>query len=791
MIAEFFQMLPTWLAPPTAMLQPAPVGLYFSHKIDEEQPSPRRAARRPQVVGVVMVMPEAPPPPPEEPTPREPLLDARDSSTWDEVTAIRNLRVARMGVNKSSESLDAVINRFRKKSDHMMQQAESRASDKKEDLQMPIGGQSPFQMSIPNLTGGFLRPPTAAFDTGFFTKLNERDQTRLRRYAEYWRAYNGQPEPDQVDSEDPLNSWNYIRKIIDVGVYFLVGAGFTIKVPKPMIPITGPYLEEVWKQNGREAFTYDRAITASVTGDWYAMVGRQQPSAMERAVRPFSKGRVRFKGFGSEQVFPTWDPIDSDSMVACRIETYYSEVSEAVTVGGAPAAFQRHTLTITPTMIISQLNQDSVPKFTKNLLGEIPVVHCKNLPLPGYHGGLSDVEDLINVVRDMNEKTTDISNSINYNGTPTIAIFGAKAKDLPKTADTVWAGLPTDAKIQVIRMGLEDIGAATKYVEIVKKTIHELSSVPEAAMGSGMAISNTSGLALHMTFQPMIQKSTVKRAFFEPAIERMNYFALRLGAIEGDIDLPFDMCHCGGKIVEVETGKLLEQWDPNTESFVATPERKKKCFRVDPQTLQFQTPKDVVVKALLNYGVGSHVGELPFEETKTQAREGKKSFWATGAKAMAEEGAPPVQVPLNEFPKEPEQVTVITKYVSPITGEAVKEHREVMVLIPTDCVVPQYANPYDNDVDLGNVIPKDDAVTATYLALAQSQGWVDAEFCQDQFPQIAAAKSEINERLARQKSKEAQAASNDEAKQRHQELAAKDQAESSVAGKAKASEAQK
>ena len=622
-------------------------------------------------------------------------------------------------------------------------------------------------------------------EPGFFIGLQQRDQNRLRRYMEYWRAYHGVQDPALVNADDPINSWNFIRRIVDVGVYFLVGAGFSNKVPKPLIPITLPYLEEVWKQNDRQGFAYNVALTASVTGDWFTLVAHQEPTEMEKRIRPFSKGRVRFKRYGSEQCFPVYDALDMDKMVSARIETYYSDNGTGNTPG--TIAMQRHTMTITDDVIMTQVH-DGVPKYSRNILGEIPLVHCKNLPLPGDYFGLSDIQDLLGPVKDLNEKTTDISNAINYNGTPTLALFGAKAKELPKGNQTFWSGLPADAKIQVIRMGLEDIGAATKYVEMVTKVIHEVSSVPEAALGGSMAISNTSGVALNLVFQPLIQKMTVKRAFAEPAFERLNYFALRIGAIVGLIDLPFDLCHCGGRVVEVETGETAEVWDPNLETFVTTPERKKKCYQIDPQTLKFMRTKDVAVKVLMNYGVGSRVTELPFEDIKSKAASARKSFWSVSMAESAEEGVSLPNVPLDEFPREPEAVTVITQYVSPTTGEVVKERRSLEVLIPTECIAPQYVNPYETDVDFNDVLPKDDTLKSEFLSLAQQNSWVDAEFCQNQFPQIAAAKHEINKRISRQKTAEESAQKEAEEKAMHQQLAAKDQSESSVAGKNKKAE---
>ena len=654
---------------------------------------------------------------------------------------------------------------------------------------MPLNGQAPFAMSIPTVLGVPSNVPVVAPDPGFFVGMHQREQDRLKRYAEYWRAYNGVTDPALFDPDDPVQKYNLIRGFVDAGIYFAVGAGFVNKVAEGLRSSSYPILEEVWRYNGRDTFVYDRVQTGSVTGDWFALTAYQEPTDMERRIRPYSQGQIRLKGFGSEQVFCEWDPLDRDKIIAARIETYFFPQAEQITGVEASVAMRRHTMTISRDQIVSQV-QGETPVYKQNILGEIPLVHCKNINVPGEYYGRSDVQDLLGPQKDIDEKMTDISNAINYNGTPTLALFGAKAKQLDKDSSTFWAGLPEKAHFEVLRMGLDDVGAANSYIDRSEKTIHKIAGVPVAALGGDMAISNTSGVALNLIFMPLLMKTAAKRALLEPALEKINYFILRIAAVVGLYKPHYDLCKCGGRIVDVETGKMTDVWDPISELYVTIPERKKKCYRVDPQTLDFLTPKEVIVKTLLNYGVGSHVGELPFGEVKGAAADGKRSFWSMGAQKMAEGGeeAELPDIPVSDFPKEPEEVVVVRDLTSPNTGAIVKTSRQTMVLVPTDCACPQYVDPYASDVDFNDVLPKDNAQLSAELATAQQNGWVDVEYCQDQFPKIAAKKSEINARLKLSKALEARQSEATEKKQVHMELAASAQSESSVAGKAKANE---
>ncbi len=645
---------------------------------------------------------------------------------------------------------------------------------------MPLVGVAPYKLTtIPTIQGGFVTPPTVEPDTSFIASLYKREQERVLNCGKFWRAYHGNIEGDSAD--DPLNKWNFIRKVVDTHVYFLMGGGMTTKVKKPFVKRSLPIIRDIWESTGESKFLNAAGQTGSVTGDWFALTVYDEPTALERLIKPYSKGQIKHKLFGSEQVFCSWDPLDNSRLEAVRIETYFQSTGQS---GDAGVAAQRHTMIITRTTISQQL-QGEPPKITANILGEIPLVHCKNRELAGEPYGLSDVVDLLPLVTDLSEKTTDISNSINANGVPTIAMFGAKAKALDKEPSTFWSGLPEKARIDVIRLGQNDLGGANSYVQELKKTMYEISGVPEAVLGGQMAISNTSGVAIQMVYLPLTMSTWAKRVNAEPALARLNYFGLRYAAILGLWNPPYDMCECGGRIVEVETGNEIEQWDPALDTYVRVPERKRKCYLVDEQSFEFMSPRDVVVKALVNYGVGYHVGEFEFKDVKAKASEARKSFWYMATEAMTEAGSPVPTIPLGEFPKEPELVTVIHTYVSPNDGRFIKESREQKLLVPTGCCSPEYLDPYHTEVTLTDVTPKDDAVLAQFLSLAQDRGWVDREFCQDQFPKISAEKHAINARVKHEEEEQ-----ESEYNLPQQDMAPPDTSQKSVEGKAKAQQKQ-
>lgn len=621
---------------------------------------------------------------------------------------------------------------------------------------------------------------------GFFLNLEQAELLRIQRYNEHWRFYFGRHWLFKREDGEPLVTMNYFRKFIDKIVYFLVGKGFSITTPEALEEITKPFLDEVWGYNSRERFAFEGVTMGSVTGDMFAMITYEDPSPMQRRLNPFSQGRIRINLLGSEQVYPTWDPLNQDTLIAVRIETiYYAERGtrqldreDRVNHEGRQLYTKRFTQIITPDSIVEQFHGDQ-PIVRPNVLGEIPLVHIKNLPLPKEYYGLADGQDLVDLQRELNEKATDVSDTINYHASPVLLLYGVKAKQLERGPKQVWSGLPTDSRVDTLKLE-GDLTAANGYIDRVKKTMHDIGDVPEGSLGQMQPISNTSGVALHFQNLPLIERRTRKLAMYKPGFEQINYFILRIGMIKGLINLPFDICKsCGGRIVQTDRGKRARVWDPELEVFVEQPVLEKRCYHIDRQTLDFLDPFDMRLKVWRKYGFGKELRDLPYSQIMREIQAGGDgtSFWDYTAvqkrlleewerkhvkQGQEQEKAPPEpppnlhveEVPMDqiEVPEEPEHVHVTQHLVHPSTGEVLGSQTTPMFLIPTGCKKPVYLNPFDNEVDFLDVIPKDQALQAQLFEMYQRNEWVDAEWCQDHISEIAVDATAIRKRLKSNKS---------------------------------------
>jgi hypothetical protein len=101
-------------------------------------------------------------------------------------------------------------------------------------------------------------------------------------------------------------------------------------------------------------------------------------------------------------------------------------------------------------------------------------------------------------------------------------IVGAKASNLEKGAKKVWGGLPKDAQVFNLEGGGSGIQGALQYLEQLKRSMHELMNVPETALGQVQPISNTSGVALSIQFQPLMNRWTQKASQYGTGLEKIN-----------------------------------------------------------------------------------------------------------------------------------------------------------------------------------------------------------------------------------------------------------------------------
>lgn len=180
---------------------------------------------------------------------------------------------------------------------------------------------------------------------------------------------------------------------------------------------------------------------------------------------------------------------------------------------------------------IEEYVNDELLDSRPNPLGTIPVVHIANIPVSGSPWGLADIQDIVSLNREYNEKATAVSDIINYHAAPVTVITGAKASQLEKGPKKVWGGLPKDAQVFNLELGT-NLAAPMEYLGTIKRAMHELTGVPETALGQQQPISNTSGVALAIQYQPLMNRFNLKKIQYGIGFERINELVMLTLAVK-------------------------------------------------------------------------------------------------------------------------------------------------------------------------------------------------------------------------------------------------------------------
>jgi Phage portal protein, SPP1 Gp6-like len=117
------------------------------------------------------------------------------------------------------------------------------------------------------------------------------------------------------------------------------------------------------------------------------------------------------------------------------------------------------------------------------------------------------------------------------NSAPTTIVVGAKSSQLEAGAKKVWSGLPKEAQVYNLEMA-SDAVLVREFLVTLKQAMHEMTGIPITALGQEQPVSNTSGVALQIQYQPMMMRFEQKTTNYGIGFEKINYFALKTLAMK-------------------------------------------------------------------------------------------------------------------------------------------------------------------------------------------------------------------------------------------------------------------
>ena len=342
---------------------------------------------------------------------------------------------------------------------------------------------------------------------------------RLNRYSLNWAMYLGHHWSYRREIGEAQMVYNYYRAFTDYIINFSFGRGAQFRSPSVTEAVVPDLLKRVWESdNDKQSVMWEMGQQGGVSGDCFVKVAYE-----EAYVDPAGRGhpgKVRILPLNSSFCFPEFHPHDRNRLIRFKLKYRFWGTSTEGT-----RQVYTYTEILTDDRIEEYINDELIDS-RPNPIGVVPVVHIPNVRVSGSPWGLSDCHDIIVLNRNYNETATDIADIINYHAAPVTVITGAKASGLEKGPKKVWGGLPKDAQVFNLEGGGQGLAGAMEYLKIIKTAMHEMVGVPETALGQVQPISNTSGVALSIQYQPLMNRYHQKITQYGEGIQRINELVL-------------------------------------------------------------------------------------------------------------------------------------------------------------------------------------------------------------------------------------------------------------------------
>ncbi len=344
---------------------------------------------------------------------------------------------------------------------------------------------------------------------------------RLTRYANAAAFYLGHHWAYRRPPGEPQLTANYVSTFSDYLTNFTFSKSVMFKVDPMFTHITPALLDRIWNQDNRKnELLWGMGNLGSVYGDCFVKVA-YEPAYVNEATGEPVNGRVRILPLNPSFCFPEWHPHDKDRLLRFKLKYRFWATSPEGT-----RMVNTYVEIITNQYIEEYINDELIDR-RPNPLGFIPIVHIANKPVAASPWGLSDVIDIIPLNRTFNELATDILDIINYHTAPVTIITGAKASSLEMGASKVWAIPQKDARVENLTGGVEGLAPAIEFMSMIKLWMHEITGVPQTALGQEQQISNTSGVALAIQYMPTMQKYNLKTTQYGNGIRKISQMALK------------------------------------------------------------------------------------------------------------------------------------------------------------------------------------------------------------------------------------------------------------------------
>lgn len=356
---------------------------------------------------------------------------------------------------------------------------------------------------------------------------------RQNRYRRAWEAYYGKFRPTLKLGKDGIDDnvmVNYCRLSVDIKTAFLFGEPnneiqFITDDLESNTTEAEAHLQAVWKANRKLTTLQEIALNGQICGNAYV--------------------KIQISNF---QEYPRLIPLDPACVVPFwahddirNIWKYVIEYDAENGVGG----INQHRQTIWRDESGRWWIQDGQKERDKGVwmvkesvlwpYSFCPIFQCQNYVDPNVVWGMSDLEDdVLKLNRSINYILSNINRILRFNAHPKTWGRGFRSEQLKVAPNEMMVIEAPNGQLENLEM-TSDLSSSINFYEAVRKSLRELTAVPEVALGGVEDPSRVSALALKVLYGPLLMQTGKKRITYGEMLSDLNSALLEIGGFGKDV----------------------------------------------------------------------------------------------------------------------------------------------------------------------------------------------------------------------------------------------------------------
>jgi len=339
------------------------------------------------------------------------------------------------------------------------------------------------------------------------------DDQRIADYGRWMRAYRGYSIKGPLTTGVP-DSWkrvkfNFSRPIVNLGAGWM--AARPIKWCVDDDPAATDAAHEIWDRSGSDGALLANALLGCIYGDLVAIATQDQA------------GKPKIEFVDPSICFPTFDGADYSNLTA--LEIAYQRLG-----ADGELILHREIYDAGGLEVYEDDRQIRAQSYET-----LPVVWIRNQHLKGHPFGLSDLENIVELVEEYDHICSKWTRVLDYVAQPRPWFKGVQKGDLDLSVGKA-IFLPKDGEA-----GFMEYKGHTPDVEAqltrIRNAIAEISQVPAVAFGQAdSGLTSLSGVALEILYGPLIEKTRRRQASWGAGLERVMWLALQAAGHAVDLE---------------------------------------------------------------------------------------------------------------------------------------------------------------------------------------------------------------------------------------------------------------